>query len=32
MSWFHFKKDYENCLKKEIEVEKKYNPRILSKN
>ena len=31
MSWFHLKKDYENILKKEIEVEEKFNPNIPSK-
>ena len=32
MSWFHFKKDYEKILKKEILIEEKYNPLVPSKN
>jgi len=28
MSWFHFKKNYEKLLVKEIGIEEKYNPKI----
>ena len=28
MSWYNFKKGYENLLKKEIITEEKYNPLI----
>jgi len=31
MSWYNFKKNYEKTLKKEIEIEEKYNPYIPSK-